>query len=59
MRCLIAALLSDFALSTHPALADITRPAIVTDGNSIKIARQRICHHGIVPNAQYRRREYA
>jgi len=35
------------ALSAHPVLADITGPTIVTDGDSIKIAGQRIRIHGI------------
>ena len=34
-------------LSAHPDLAEITGPAIVTDGASIKIAGQRIRIHGI------------
>ena len=34
-------------LSAHPALADITGPAIVTDGDSIKIDGERIRIHGI------------
>jgi endonuclease YncB( thermonuclease family) len=35
------------ALSAHPVLADITGPAIVTDGDTIKIGGQRIRIHGI------------
>ena len=46
-RPFIAALLSMAALSAHPALADITGPAIVTDGDSFKIDGQRIRIHGI------------
>ena len=43
----LAASLVTAALSAHPALADITGPAIVTDGDSIKIDGQRIRIHGI------------
>ena len=47
MRLFIAALLTLTALSAYPALADITGPAIVTDGDTIKIDGQRIRIHGI------------
>ena len=48
MKVLVAlALLSIAALATHPALAGITGPAIITDGDSIKIDGQRIRIHGI------------
>ena len=47
MRHFIAALLTIVALSAHPALADITGPATVTDGDSIKIDGQRIRIRGI------------
>ena len=38
----LAALLSIAALVANPALADITGPATVTDGDSIKIDGKRI-----------------
>ena len=43
----LAALLSIAALVANPALADITGPATVTDGDSIKIDGKRIRLHGI------------
>lgn len=42
-----ATVLAIIAMSAHPALADISGPAIVTDGDSIKIDGQRIRIHGI------------
>ena len=44
---MLAASLVIAALSAYPALADITGPAIVTDGDSIKIDGQRIRIYGI------------
>jgi endonuclease YncB( thermonuclease family) len=46
LRLALAALFVT-ALSINPALADITGPAIVTDGDSLKIDGQRIRIHGI------------
>ncbi len=48
-RCFIATLLIA-ALSAHPALTDITGPAIGTDGDSIKIGGLAVPPHrlGIV-----------
>jgi len=52
MRMLIASVMFAASLgiptlSATPALADITGPAIVTDGDTIKIDVQRIRIHGI------------
>ena len=44
---MFAASLGIPTLSATPALADITGPAIVTDGDTIKIDVQRIRIHGI------------
>jgi endonuclease YncB( thermonuclease family) len=46
-RLFIVALLSISAISATPALADITGPATVTDGDTIKIVGQLIRIHGI------------
>lgn len=46
MRALMVSLLIA-TFSVHPALADITGHAIVTDGDSIKIYGQRILIHGV------------
>ena len=43
----VAAALLMIIITAFPALADITGPAIVTDGDSIKIDGQRIRVHGI------------
>ena len=48
MRAFVAAtVFAIAALSAAPALADITGPATVTDGDSLKIDGQRIRIHGI------------
>ncbi len=39
---MVAAVLVIAALSAHPAIADISGPAMVTDGDSLKIDGQRI-----------------
>ena len=44
---MVAAVLVIAALSAHPAIADISGPAMVTDGDSLKIDGQRIRIHGI------------
>jgi endonuclease YncB( thermonuclease family) len=56
MRVLMtSALLSIATLSAYPALADISSPAIVTDGDSIKVDGERIRMHGIdAPEAKGR-----